>query len=138
MRGRSMMEGLLAWIPAMDSDSPRLWQDCLTVREASESLVTKKSGQVSLTQLNPMEAIFLEMASMGCLLRPSVTRVWLASSGTGHWTEAVSQSPWVLDVTPNSRMPASLVPLNVYLFIFILITIFFFSFKGIDMSIIIL
>ena len=73
MRGRSMMEGLLAWIPAMDSDSPRLWQVCLTVREASESLVTKKSGQVSLTQLNPMEAIFLEMASMGCLLRPSVT-----------------------------------------------------------------
>ena len=73
MRGRSMMAGLLAWIPAMDSDRPRLWRDCLTVREASESLVTKKSGHVSLTQLNPMEAIFLEIASMGCLLRLSVT-----------------------------------------------------------------
>ena len=73
MRGRSMMEGLLAWIPAIDSNSPRLWKDCLTVREANESLVTKKSGQVSLTQLNPMDTIFLEIASMGCLLRPSAT-----------------------------------------------------------------
>ena len=68
-----MMEGLLAWIPAMDSDSPRLWNDCLTVRLASESFVTKKSGQVSLTQLNPMDTILLAIASMGCLLRPSVT-----------------------------------------------------------------
>ena len=68
-----MMEGLLAWIPEMVSDRPRLWKDCLTVTEASESLVTKKRGQVSLTQLNPMEAIFLEIASTGCLLRPSVT-----------------------------------------------------------------
>ena len=111
MRGRSMMEGLLAWIPAMDSDRPRLWRDCLTVREASESLVTKKSGQVSLTQLNPMEAIFLEMASMGFLLRPSVT---MGSRCDIQFTHA-----------SFTRSPKCL-----FIYLFILITIFFFSFNS--------
>jgi hypothetical protein len=35
--------------------------------------VANESGQVSLTQLNPMDTILLEIASMGCLLRPSAT-----------------------------------------------------------------
>ena len=41
--------------------------------EANESLVTKYSGHVNLTQLNPMDTILLEIASKGCLLRPSAT-----------------------------------------------------------------
>lgn len=68
-----MMEGLLVWMPAMDSSSPSLWKDCLTVREANESLVTKKSGQVSLTQLNPVDTIRLAITSIGSLLSPSAT-----------------------------------------------------------------
>ena len=48
-----MMEGLLAWIPEIDSSRPRFWRDCLTVRDPRVSLVTKKTGQVSLAQLNP-------------------------------------------------------------------------------------
>lgn len=41
------------------------------MREARESLVAKKRGQVSLTQLKPIETIRLEMTSRGCLLSPS-------------------------------------------------------------------
>jgi len=68
-----MMEGLLAWIPDIDSRRPWLWRDCLTVREPRVSLVTKKTGQVSLTQLNPMDKIRLAIPSKGCLLSPSAT-----------------------------------------------------------------
>lgn len=73
MRERSTMEGLLSWMLEMYWDRPRLWKDCLTVREASERLVANESGHVSLTQLNPMDTILLEIASIGCLLRPSAT-----------------------------------------------------------------
>ena len=68
-----MMEGLLAWIPEIDSSRPRLRRDCLTVRDPRVSLVTRKTGQVSLTQLNPMDTIRLAIASMGCSLSPSAT-----------------------------------------------------------------
>jgi len=67
------MEGLLVWTPAMDSRRARFWKELLTVREARESLVTKTIGQVSLTQLKPMDFIPFEMTSTGFLLSPSAT-----------------------------------------------------------------
>jgi len=75
MRGRSMMEGLLAWIPDMDWSSPRFCRECLTLIEAKESLVSKRSGQVSLTQLKPMDFIPFEITSRGWWLNPSATEV---------------------------------------------------------------
>ncbi|KAG0456058.1 hypothetical protein HPP92_023846 [Vanilla planifolia] len=57
----------------MDSLRPREKKDCFTVRDARESFVTRKRGHVSLTQLNPMEAMLLEMKSRGCFPSPSAT-----------------------------------------------------------------
>lgn len=68
-----MMEGLFACKPAIDSTNPRFLKDCLTVIDAKVSLVNKKSGQVSLTQLNPISKIPFEITSTGCLLSPSAT-----------------------------------------------------------------
>ena len=83
--GRSMIEGLFDWMPVRNPDRPRFSKDCLTERAASESSETKKVGQVSLTQLNPIDTILLEIASMGCLLRPSATTV---SKCDGQFTHA--------------------------------------------------
>ena len=83
--GRSMINGLLSWIPARAWDRFRFWKDCLTVRAPSESLVNKKVGQVNLTQLNPIDTILLEIASKGCLLRPSAKT---ASTCDGQFTHA--------------------------------------------------
>lgn len=76
---------MLTWIAARDSARPSGWKDCRTVRLARESLVAKKRGQVSLTQLKPMEAIFLEMVSSGCFPRPSASTV---SRCDGQFTHA--------------------------------------------------
>jgi len=89
MRERSMMEGLLVWTPAMDSRRPRLWKDRLTVREARESLVTKSVGQVSLTQLKPMDFIPFEMTSTGFLLSPSATTA-------SKWDTQLTQASFTL------------------------------------------
>lgn len=73
MSERSRTEGLLAWKPAMASTSPRLCNEFRTVNELSESFVTRKRGQVSRTQLKPIDTIRFEIASTGCLLSPSAT-----------------------------------------------------------------
>lgn len=73
MSGRSMREGLLAWKLETASSRPSPRSDCRTVKAARESLVARKSGHVSLTQLKPISPTFLEMASSGCLLSPSAT-----------------------------------------------------------------
>jgi len=73
MRERSMMEGLLVWTPATDSRRPSFWKELLTEREARESLIAKRVGQVSLTQLKPMDFISFEIESTGLLLTPSAT-----------------------------------------------------------------
>ena len=52
--GRSMIEGLLDWIPARAWARPRFWKYCLTVTAPSESSENKKVGQLNLTQLNPI------------------------------------------------------------------------------------
>ena len=70
-----MMEWFLAWIREMYWDRLRFWKDSLTVREPNELFVTINNGHVSLTQLNPIDTIFLEIASKGWLLRPSATMV---------------------------------------------------------------
>ncbi|KAI7997339.1 Proteasome subunit beta type-7-B [Camellia lanceoleosa] len=57
----------------MESINPRFIKECLTVVLANESLVAKKRGQVSLTQLNPIDIIFFEIESMVFLLSPSAT-----------------------------------------------------------------
>ena len=75
MRGRSMMEGLMAWTASMDWRRARFLKEFLTVREAREWLVSKRSGHVSLTQLNPIDLILLEIVSKGCWLKPSATTV---------------------------------------------------------------
>ena len=57
-------------MPRTSSNRFNLSKDCLTVTlRANVSLVIKSRGQVSLTQLNPIETIFLEMESNGCLLK---------------------------------------------------------------------
>lgn len=79
----------------MESYNPRLLKDCLTVREANESLVNKKSGHVSLTQLNPKFVISCEISSTGCLLSPSVTTT---SRCDGQFTHA-SFTRWPVSST---------------------------------------
>lgn len=63
----------MAWTASMDWRRPRFWKEFLTVREAREWLVSKKSGHVSLTQLNPIDLILLEIISKGCWFKPSAT-----------------------------------------------------------------
>lgn len=85
MRERSIKEGLLAWKPATDSINPSLVNDFLTVKLANDSFVARNSGQVSLTQLKPMDPICFEIRSTGCLLRPSATT---ASRWEAQFTQA--------------------------------------------------
>ena len=99
------MEGLLAWKPARDSSKPSLWKDCLTVREASDWSMAKKSGKVSLTQLNPKDAILLEMRSTGWLLRPSATGAsrWDGQFTHASFTRAPSSSTIHLELVCSGR-----------------------------------
>lgn len=90
--GRSMMKGLLDWIPAMDSERPRLMKDCLTVREARDSSVTRRIGQVNLTQLNPMDLILFDIKSAGCLLNPSAINGSICATQFTHASFTLSPS----------------------------------------------
>jgi len=122
-----MMEGLMAWTPFKDWIRPRFWKEFLRVREAIESLVTKKSGHVSLTQLNPMVLILLEISSKGCWLKPSATTAskWdtqlthasftlFPLSSTIHRSLVCSGKPFtttglvIWSVTPNKRSTITL------------------------------
>lgn len=47
--------------------------DLLTVSGDSDLFVSIKVAYVSLTQLKPLESTLLDIASIGCLLKPSAT-----------------------------------------------------------------
>ena len=117
-----MMEGLLVWTPATDSRRPRLWKERLTLREARESLVAKSVGQVSLTQLKPMDFIPFEIASTGFLLSPSATATskwdtqfthasftlcppWLRIHRESVWSRPVTAIVWSLSTSSTVVVP---------------------------------